>query len=203
LSGTAIPITVSWTGADAGSGVATYTLEHSTNGGATWSIVASGQTGRRATRRWHPRDRIGSGFARRQGGQYVAESATAAIRSGRLVQQGSSAVTWKGTWTRATSSVYSGGSSRYTKVANRSAKYAFTGRSIALISSRATNRGKVRIFINGVDQGVVDLRKASTQHRAVVWQRTWTSTVRATIRVVSLGTSTRPRVDVDAFVRIE
>src|SRR4029079_12013234 len=109
-------------------------------------------------------------------------------------QQGSSAVTYKGSWVRATSSVYSGGSSRYTRIANRSAKYTFTGRTIALISTRASNRGKVRIFINGVDQGVVNLYRSSAQHRAVVWQRTWGSTVTAIIRVVALGQpSSRPR----------
>jgi len=200
LSGTNIPVRVTWTGADEGAGIASYTLERSTDGGSSWMPVdngftpsfydtAIGDTGT-VTFRVSAVDKAGN----------PSTFATGVTRTGRLLQQTSSLIHYSGTWTLATASSYSGGSTRYTKTSGRSASLTFAARSIALVTTRATTRGKVRIYIDGVDQGVVDLYRSSTQHRSVVWQRTWTSTLPRVIRIVAVGTD---RVDVDAFVLIK
>jgi subtilisin family serine protease len=200
LSGTNIPVRIAWTGADIGAGIASYTLQRSMDGGATWTTLADKITGTTfdaliaasGTRRFRVSaiDKAGN----------VSTIATAATRSGRLLQQSSSLVRYSGTWTLASSSAYSGGSARYTKTAGRSASLTFSARSIALVTTRATTRGKVRIYINGVDQGIVDLYRSPTQHRSLVWQKTWTTTTSRIIRVEAVGTI---RVDVDAFVLIQ
>ena len=45
----------------------------------------------------------------------------------------------------------------------------------------------------------IDLRAATGDYRAVVWSRTWSTSVTRTVKVVVVGTSGRPRVDLDAF----
>ena len=42
-------------------------------------------------------------------------------------------------------------------------------------------------------------RLIRTTYRAVAWQRTWSTSATRTIRLVVVGTSGRPRVDLDAF----
>ncbi len=200
LSGTAIPVTVAWTGSDnpGGAGIATYTLQRSTDGGSTWSTVASGlTTSSRATTvpsSGSTRFRV---RAIDRAGNAVFSAAT--TRSGRLVQNSSTAVRYSSPWGLTTSSSYSGGSARYTSTSGRSASYTFTGRSIAVVVRRGTTRGKVKVYVDGVLQATVDTYRGSTQYRSVVWRKAYPSTVTKTIRVVVLATSGRPRVDLDAF----
>ena len=120
-------------------------------------------------------------------------------RAGRLVQDGSTAVRYSSPWSRSTSSRHSGGSARYTSTSGRSASYTFTGRAIALVTTRGTTRGKVRIYVDGVLQATVDTYRSSAQYRSVVWRRAYPSTVTKTVRIVVLATGGRPRVDLDAF----
>jgi hypothetical protein len=89
---------------------------------------------------------------------------------------------------------------RSTSTAGRWASYTFTGRSIALVTTRGVTRGKVRIYVDGVLQATVDTYRSATQYRSIVWRKAYPSTVTKTIRVVVLGTGGRPRVDLDAFV---
>ena len=121
------------------------------------------------------------------------------ILSPSLVQETSSSVRYSGTWSRSTSSSYSGGTAMAASIAGRSATYAFTGRSIALVTTNSRTRGKVKLYINGVYQTTVDLYRSSTQYRAIAWQKTWSTSATRTIKVVVVGTSGRPRVDLDAF----
>jgi hypothetical protein len=121
----------------------------------------------------------------------------------RLTQQTSSSVKYSGTWASKSSSSFSGGSAKYAKAAGRSASLKFTGRSIALVTTKAPSRGKVKVYVNGAYVATVDLYGASTQYRALAWQKTWSSSGTRTIKLVVAGTSGRPRVDLDAFVIVK
>jgi hypothetical protein len=118
--------------------------------------------------------------------------------SARLVQNTSTAVTFGSAWSTASSSTYSGGSVRYATAAGKAVSYRFTGRSIAFVTTRASTRGQVKIYIDGVYQATPNLN-GTTIYRYVAWQRTWTTSATRTIRLVVVGTSGRPRVDLDAF----
>ena len=204
LEGSSVPLALSWYGADdpGGSGVARYELERSVNSGP-WASVSTVITIRTAsvlvassgTTRYRVR---AVDAADNKGGWAYTETLSL-----RLTQQSSSAVNYGGTWTKTSSSKYSGGSVKYAKVAGRSAMYTFTGRSIALVTTRAPSRGKVKVYINGVYQGKVDLYRSSTQYRVLAWQKKWSTTGTRTIKLVVVGTSGRPRVDLDAFVVVK
>jgi len=129
----------------------------------------------------------------------VGAWATGRTLSPRLVQQSSRAVRYRGTWTSTASSAYSGGSAKYARVARRSATYTFTGRSIALVTTQAPTRGKVKVYVNGSYLTTVDLHAEAATYRVLAWQKTWSTSGTRTVKLVVAGTSGRPRVDLDAF----
>jgi hypothetical protein len=79
--------------------------------------------------------------------------------------------------------------------------YDFTGRAVAFVSTKATNRGKAEIWLDGVRVATLDLRSSTTRYRQIVWQKSWPTPGRHTVVVRVLGTAGRPRVDADGFIR--
>ena len=143
LNGSSIPVTVTWAGGDnaGGAGIAGYTLQRSLDGGSTWSTLASGLTS--ATRTTTVPSSGTTRFRVRatDSAGNTSSYATGGSRTGRLVQQSSGSVGYSGTWTLAWSSKFSGGTVRYASTAGRAAAYTFTGKSIAVVSTRSSIRG--------------------------------------------------------------
>ena len=113
---------------------------------------------------------------------------------------GTTGLTYAGTWLDASSASYSGGSTRYSSTANASATYTFTGRSIALVATRAVSRGQVRIYLDGsAAYTTIDTYAATTAYGVQVWSQTFATSGPHTVKVVVVGTAGRPRVDLDAI----
>lgn len=62
------------------------------------------------------------------------------------------------------------------------------------------DRGKAQIFVNGTKVATVDLYSATARPQRIVWAGNWSTTARRTITIRVVGTSGRPRIDLDAFV---
>jgi hypothetical protein len=200
LSGTSIPLHLGWTGADVGgSGVAAFELEKSTNGGTTWTTVSASvavaafdlTVASTGTIRFRVRaiDHAGN----------IGAWATGTNLTPRLTQQSSTAVKYKGTWTSTSSSSLSGSSAKYAKAAGASATWTFSGRSIALVTTTAPTRGKVKVYVNGALVATIDLRSSTTKYRVLAWQKSWPTPATRTVKLVVVGTGGRPRIDLDAF----
>lgn len=116
-----------------------------------------------------------------------------------LTQQTSTAITWKGTWTKVSDARFSGGSVRHASSAGASASYSFTGRAIAWVTTVAANRGAAKVYLDGALVATIDLSAATTSFGRVAFARTWSSSGFHTLRVVLVGTAARPRVDIDAL----
>jgi subtilisin family serine protease len=198
LSGSKVPLRISWTGSDVGTGIVRYELWRSTNGG-TWTIVSSALTTPSATVAAASGSTVRFRVRAIDAAGNVGAWATGPTIAVSLLQQTSSAIHYRGSWATGRSTSYSGGSVRYATAAGASATFTFTGRGIALVSTLASTRGKVRIYIDGTYVAKVDLGASPTMYRAIVWQRTWSSSRSRTIKLVVDGTSTRPRIDLDAF----
>jgi hypothetical protein len=115
------------------------------------------------------------------------------------IQNTSTSVKYGGTWTTSSSSNYLGGSIRYATKAGAYAQYTFTGRAVALVTTKGPTRGKVEVWIDGVKKATLDLYASGTHYRQLVYQTSWATAGSHTIRIRVLGTSGRPRVDFDAF----
>lgn len=193
-----IDLRLSWTGADAGAGIARYELAQRVDGGA-WATVATSLTSRTVTRsvahghryvfRVRGVDRAGNVSA------WVTGSPTTVSR----FQESSSRVSYAGTWRTATGTRFLGGAARKSSAAGAKASITFTGRSIAWVARTGPDRGKAAVFVNGVRVATVDLYAPTYQSRRVVWAGTWASATSRKVTVRVSGTSGRPRVDLDAF----
>ena len=83
------------------------------------------------------------------------------------------------------------------------ASYTFTGRSIGIVATRANNRGRFEVRIDGGAPTVVDLFNGALQPRRIVFQRALAAGSHTiTVRVLGQrnAASTANRVDLDGFV---
>jgi hypothetical protein len=111
------------------------------------------------------------------------------------------AVRYRGSWPTGTSKTsFWGGSTHYSTAAGATASYTFTGRSIGWVGVRARTRGQARIYINGVYQETVELWSGTTMTQHLIWQKTYPTSATRTITIKVVGTTGRPRVDVDGFI---
>ncbi len=198
LSSGRAPVRLTWHGADERSGIARYEVARSFDGGA-WSVpsittsasrtptLAPGHTYRFRVRAVDRAGNVGSW-------QYGAAFSLSAV------SQASGAVRYTGAWSSSTSSTWWGGTARSSSTAGASATCTFTGRSIAWVGLEAANRGKARVYVNGVLKATVDLYSATTLKQRIVWSANYSTSATRTITIKVLGTSGSARVDIDGFL---
>jgi hypothetical protein len=202
LVGSALPVRLKWTGADAGgAGIARYELGRTTNGGTTWTTVSTSLTSASADVSFAPTGSVRYRVRAVDRAGNVGAWALGPTLYPKLRQESSGYLGWSGTWKTTSSSPFSGGATRYSTTAGSRSWYTFTGRSIGIVSTLASTRGKVKVYIDGSYVTTLDTYSATTRYRVVIWQRTWSSVGTHTIRIVVGGTAGRPRVDLDAFAR--
>jgi hypothetical protein len=199
ISGGRTPVRVAWTGSDAGTGIARYELAQSTDGGA-WSTVSTTLTSANLDRLLAPNHT----YRFRLIGVDGAGNASSPVYGPtfRLTHYGetNSRVRYKGTWSLATGAAYWGAKAMASSRAGATASLTFTGRSVEWVARTGPTRGKAQVFINGVLKATVDLYAPTYQNQRVAWTGSWSSSASRTITIKVLGTSGRPRVDLDAFV---
>ena len=200
VTGGLVRLWVTWSGHDnvGGTGVAAWRLELSINGGA-WSS-AKGDLGQT----WYnPFVPVGSSVRFRvqavDGDGTVSAWATGPSIGVGLTQQTSTAIRWAGAWSTQSGAAFSGGSVKWASTAGAGASYTFTGRQVALVTTKAPNRGKAKVYLDGALQATLDLGGTAV-NRTVAWRYAWTASGTHTVRIVVVGTAGRPRVDVDAFI---
>jgi hypothetical protein len=200
--GTSAPTTVSWSATDKGSGVHTYQLQVSRNGGAWSSITLPSRLTTSVTRslsttgtyrfRVRARDRVGNWSA------WVAGPTISA----RAVQDSSTSVTYSTGWKKVTSDAFSGGSARTSRTAGAKARISTSARSIAWVARRGPDGGLAQIRVDGQLVATVDLYAPTLGTRGVVFARNWSSRATHTVEIRVLGTAGRPSVVLDAFLVI-
>ena len=193
------PVLLRWTGADAISGIARFELSQSTDGRA-FTSVSTGLTTSSVIRNLAPGhtyrfrlrgiDRAGNVGAWMAGRAFTL----------RAISQSSAAVRYRGTWTTARSTTWWGGTARSSSTRGSTASYTFTGRSIAWVGLKSSNRGKAQIYVNGVLKSTIDLYSATTLKQRIVWSANYATSATRTLTIKVLGTTGRPRVDIDGFI---
>ncbi|GAB1693311.1 hypothetical protein KRM28CT15_51140 [Krasilnikovia sp. M28-CT-15] len=105
-----------------------------------------------------------------------------------------------GRWGTVTGPGYLGGSTLRSITAGSTMTWTFTGLSASLAATRSPSSGRVRVYVDGRNAGLVDLRSATTRTRMAVWARSWSASATHTVRVVVEGTARRPGVALDGLV---
>ena len=116
-----------------------------------------------------------------------------------LFQEATSLARYSGRWTTTTSSSASGGKLRWSTQAGAWVEFRRAASAIAIVGRKSPTSGKARIFVDGTLVSTIDLYRSSAQSRVVLFSRSWTTIAAHTVRVEVVGTSGRPRVDVDGF----
>ena len=195
-----IPVRVAWSATDA-NGIGSYLVQMSTYDGSAWSawstIYRGGNTS--TTKNLAPGTYRFRVQATDRAGNESA-FASSPITTVAAVQENSSAISYSSGWKRTARTGAYGGYVKYHTQAGATATLRFRGRSVSLVTPKAASLGKAEIRVDGVRAATVDLYASSTQARKVVYTKAWSSSGSHTVTIKVLGTSGRPRVDIDAFV---
>ena len=92
------------------------------------------------------------------------------------------------------------GSVHVLKAAGASARVSVTGDQLQVIGERCAVCGKADVWVDGRRVATIDTRSTTRTRRSVLYQLSWTGTVRPhSVKVVAKGTPGRPQVVLDAF----
>ncbi|MCJ7709587.1 MAG: S8 family serine peptidase [Chloroflexi bacterium] len=128
--------------------------------------------------------------------------AEASALASQVIQDGSRTLARKGTWRRYSSRLMSGGTTRFARSAGASVTLRFTGRAVAVVMPYGRGRGKARVYVDGVRASTFGTYRRTLAPRRITFTRSWTTSATHVIKVVVVGTSGHPRVDLDAFLVI-
>jgi hypothetical protein len=201
LSGSKVPLKISWPAAKKGDGaIAAYRLQVRTDGG-TWRRIDL------------PSPRATSAIISRRPGRLL-QFRVRAIDSRRVrskwaagpnqwfgaVQASDYSISLDGAWKNRTPSSAFRASLSSSGAAGASARLNFAATSIGWVSTLAPDRGRADVLVDGQLEETIDLLSSTTQWRRVVFARNWTEVRRGELEIRIEGTEGRPRVDIDAVL---
>ncbi|MFD8940300.1 N-acetylmuramoyl-L-alanine amidase [Streptomyces sp. NPDC059578] len=132
----------------------------------------------------------------------AGNTAAASVSGTPVILQESSAKK-TGAWSSKSSSSYLGGKSLASSAKNASLTWTFTGRSAALVVSRAATSGQLDVYVDGRLAKTVDLKSSGTKYRDALWTQSWSSSAKHTVKIVVKGTKGRPAVTTDGLVYLK
>ncbi len=202
LSKTEVPVAVEWPAAkDRGAGVKTYELERSTDGGSSWDAVDLSAPAKTSASLRVPPGKVIRFRVRATDKAGNTGSWETGLKFKVLAyQDGASSIGMKGSWKLMRSSSLFGGTERWTT--NGSARLSFTGSQVAWVGIEGPDRGAAKVLIDGKSATTVDAKASKRIIRSILYVKLFTGLGKHTIEVKALGTSGRPRVDLDAIIVI-
>jgi hypothetical protein len=197
--GGSVPIKLTWTGSDAGSGIGWYELQVSRNGGPYVAMTLGSPTAKALTTSlrlgtYRFRVRAVDGVLNVGSWKYGPTTKVASV------SDGSSSIRYGGRWRRTSSSVYWGGAAHTGLASGATATLRFSGRSVGLVSRVGPTRGRATIYVDGRRVATIDCYAPVAAGPKVVWTHLWSKVGSHTVTIKLLGTHARPKVDVDGFV---
>jgi hypothetical protein len=209
LGTTSIPVRVRLSASDT-SGISSYELQESTDGGTTFVDVPlpfpnaptpskTLEISPGSTQEFRVRATDGAGNR--------SAWVTGPEFSVRAFQETDPAITYSGVWKSSTVSSAYGGSLRYSGGSNSTATFSVPAGThrFAWIAPRSPSRGMAAVYIDGtLARSALDLYSPTVENRSIVYFGKFSRSAAHTVQIRVLGTknalSTGTRVDVDAFV---
>jgi Pro-kumamolisin, activation domain len=191
------PVTVSWNGTDATSGINHYTLYQSKDGGAYTQVatpvakssVQNITAGHTYQYKVTAADNAGNTSAATAGSSYKLS----------LVQENSGAIKYSAGWKRQALTGAYGGQVEYANVAGKTATLTIKGTQIAWVSTQGPTRGSASVKLDSGATVTINTHTTSPQTAHIVDVVSGAAGTH-TLVVKVLGTSGHPRVDIDAFL---
>lgn len=208
LTASGVPVRAAWLRTDAGSGIASSGLERSADGVAWETVSLDGASGPGAGGAMSVVMRLGAGrvhwLRARATDAAGLDSVTEAdpVRVS-LLEESAPTITYGGSWTSTSAPAASGGALRSSTAAGSTARLSFEGREVAVVARRTPTSGRARVYLDGVLQATIDLAAPAREPRMVVFRRSFEQSAGHVLKISVLGTSGRPRFDLDAFVVVD
>jgi hypothetical protein len=191
------PVTISWNGTDATSGINHYTLYESKDGGAYTQIASQAATSFNKN--------LGPGHTY-QFEVSATDNAgnTSAVKAGvvyklTLFQENASAIKYSTGWTRQALTGANGGDVEYATAAGKTATLTFTGFQVAWMSTQGPTRGSATVKLDSGTAATINTNTSSPKTAHIVDVVTASANGSHKLVVNVLGTSGHPRIDIDAF----
>jgi uncharacterized delta-60 repeat protein len=201
LGATDVPVKLSWSATDADGEVTNYQLQQSTDSGAYEDVgLTSSATTTRTLQlapgsnyrfRVRATDDNGNRSVWKYGPRFTLDA----------LQENAPSIAYARIWkTQSLAGAY-GGKLKYATARGAKATLSFTGTGVAWVAPESKTRGKAAVYLDGVKVATVDLFSNRPLARQVVFSKGNLDPARPhKLEVRNLGTSGRPRVDVDSFV---
>lgn len=188
---------ISWSGSDAGTGIARYEIQVSVNGGAFASTslptATSTSINRTLTDEKSYRFRV---RATDKQGNVSAWVNGPAFKPGRI-QNTSTSIKYGGPWATISTSSALGGSHRYASSLSASASITRTVRDFGFVATKSPGSGSAQVWIDGVLAATIDLRSTSIKYRQLVFSRHFSTIGSHKLEIRPIGGG---RVYLDAFL---
>jgi hypothetical protein len=198
VSSTAIAAQLTWTASDAGSGLVSFVISRSVDGGAPTTVANLGAAARSLTTTMAP-NRSYAFSVRAIDAAGNDTTASASLRP-VLFSESTALGSYAGTWRSMAYSNAIGGKMRYATTIGASTTFRFTGREVALVAPVGPTRGTVKVYLDGVYKATVSLYATTLRARQLVLDYAWPTSARHTIKLVLAGPSGRSRVDIDSWL---
>jgi hypothetical protein len=114
------------------------------------------------------------------------------------IEESNGDIAYAGRWKTADHKNYAGGRVLYSERNGATATFAFDAKSVAWVGPVGSTRGKARVWLDGVDLGVVNLRRSTFKPRVVLLSRSWADVGHHVVQIQVIGNG-RP-VAIDQFV---
>jgi hypothetical protein len=108
-----------------------------------------------------------------------------------------------GSWRTLSDPAYLGGRAVLSTTAGSRLTWTFNGPSAQLAVTRTPTSGRLHVYLDGEDAGLVDLRSPGVEFRYALIAPSWADNGPHTLTVTAEGTTGRPSVIVDGLVRLD
>ena len=197
VGGSTTKARLTWGATDPGSGIKRYKVQVSVDGKAWKTITLPKATSRtiapdsRPATRYRFRVRATDGEGNISA--YVKGPLLKPVRS----SEASTKVTYVGAWAKTKTTKALGGATRHATSSAKRARFTFTGYDVGWIATRTTKSGKAQIYIDGALVTTIDLDRAKTTYRKLVFARHFATLGPHVLEIQPVGDG---RVDIDGFV---
>ncbi len=198
LSGTAVPMVVSWAAAtDPTTPITGYEIQRSIDGGA-WALVgAVSASVRSLTAQQTVNHAYKYRIRAKDSATNWSEWAPGPNVTTVLTQDVSSSIRYSGAWHRLSYSLASGGTTTWSSDSGAAARLSFSGRGVAVVAPVGPTRGKAAVYLDGTYRGLYSFRAPAGKSRVVIFSTIFPTVGTHSIEFRVSGTT---RVDLDAFV---
>ena len=192
-----VPVSVTWAGNDATSGINHYTLFQSKDGGAFTQVATSTTASKKISIapghtyqfKVTATDNAGNTSAGKSGSTYKLS----------LLQENAAAIKYSSGWTRQKLTGANGGSVDFATAAGKTATLSFTGIQAAWVSTQGPTRGSASIQRDSQPKATVNTH-TSTPKTAEIVHVVHGPSGSHKLLITVLGTAGHPRIDIDAFI---